>query len=331
MSERYVSLEYARDFARDTLVQFNTSKENASCVADALVAAEADGLTGHGLSRLPSYSAQAKTKKADGHAVPELSLPKPGTVFVDAMNGFAYPALRMGSASLVEAALANGIAMLGVTRSNHCGVAGHHVEKLSRRGLIAMMFANAPASIAPWGGSRALFGTNPLAFACPQKDREPVIVDLSVSKVARGNLLAAAQRSEPIPEGWALDTDGQPTTDAKAGLEGTMLPMGDAKGTALALMVEVLAATLLGANQSYNSSSFFNGEGDPPGTGQLMIGIDPFAFQDNFLEKIAKLILAIEEQTGARVPGHRRFENRKKSEQNGVMIPHSLMRALKEV
>ena len=331
MSDRNVSLEYARDFARDTLMQFNTSHDNASCVADALVAAEADGLRGHGLSRLPSYGAQAKSGKANGHAVPVLSHPRPGAVLVDAMDGFAYPALKMGSNALIDAAKRQGIAMLGVRRSNHCGVAGHHVEKLSNAGLVAMMFANAPASIAPWGGNRALFGTNPIAFSCPQKGRAPVVVDLSVSKTARGNLLAAAQRGDAIPEGWALDTDGNPTTDAKAGLEGTMLPMGDAKGTALALMVEILSATLIGANQSYNASSFFDGVGDPPGTGQLIIAIDPSVFKHSFLDNIADLIGSIEVQTGTRVPGERRLANRKQAEQNGVTITESLMQALKEV
>ena len=114
--------------------------------------------------------------------------------------------------------------------------------------MIAMMFANAPAAMAPWGGTRALFGTDPVAFACPLPDAAPIVVDLSLSKVARGHILTAIQKGEPIPEGWALDVDGKPTTDAKAALAGTMVPLGDAKGTALALMVELLAAGLTGAN-----------------------------------------------------------------------------------
>ena len=152
------------------------------------------------------------------------------------------------------------------------------VERLAQAGMVALFFANAPAAMAPWGGKRALFGTDPIAFACPLPDHAPIVVDMSLSKVARGHILAAIQKGEPIPEGWALDADGKPTTDAKAALAGTMVPLGDAKGTALALMVELLAAGLTGANFAHEASSFLDAEGPPPGTGQLIIAIDASAF-----------------------------------------------------
>ena len=120
------------------------------------------------------------------------------------------------------------------------------LEALAEAGMMAMMFANAPAAMAPWGGNRAVFGTDPVAFACPLQGRAPIVVDLSLSKVARGNIVTAKQRGEKIPEGWALDEHGKPTTDPDAALRGTMQPMGDAKGTALALMVELLAGALIG-------------------------------------------------------------------------------------
>ena len=121
---------------------------------------------------------------------------------------------------------------------------GRHVERLAEQGLVALFFANTPEAIAPWGGTRAVFGTNPIAFAAPLEGRAPVVVDLALSKVARGDIVAAKQRGEAIPAGWALDKDGRPTTDADAALAGTMIALGDAKGAALALMVEVLAAAL---------------------------------------------------------------------------------------
>ena len=142
---------------------------------------------------------------------------------------------------------------------------------------MALLFANTPAAMAPWGGAQALLGTNPIAFACPLPGREPIVVDLSLSKVARGNILAAKQRGERIPEGWALDEAGQPTTDPDAALRGTMLPLGDAKGTALALMVELLAAGLTGATYAAEASSFLDAKGPPPGTGQLIVAFDPAA------------------------------------------------------
>ena len=130
-----------------------------------------------------------------------------------------------------------------------------------------MILGNSPKAIAPWGGREGLFGTNPIAFAAPRRAAEPLLIDLSLSKVARGKVMVAAKNGTPIPEGWALDKEGRPTTDAKAALEGTMIPIGDAKGAALVLMVEVLAAALTGANYGFEASSFFTADGPPPGGG----------------------------------------------------------------
>ena len=186
------------------------------------------------------------------------------------------------------------------------------------------MFANTPAAIAPWGGAKGLFGTNPIAFACPLPGQSPIVVDLSLSKVARGNILAAKQKGEAIPAGWALDAQGKPTTDAAAALAGTMLPLGDAKGTALALMVELLAAGLTGANFAGEASSFLDAEGPPPGTGQLLIAFDPAAFGGT-LEHFGTLAAAIEAQPGARLPGVRRIASREKAAREGVMVSDALL------
>ena len=156
---------------------------------------------------------------------------------------------RWPSRELPAVAREQGIAAAAIRRSHHCGAAGHPVERLAEAGLVAILFANTPAAIAPWGGSVGVFGTNPIAFACPLPGRAPVVVDLSLSKVARGNILAAKQRGEPIPEGWALDRDG-PADDrsGRGASRARCCPLGDAKGTALALMVELLAAGLTGAD-----------------------------------------------------------------------------------
>ena len=307
-----LTLAEAEDLVVRTLTRCRTDADNAKSVARALVAAEAEGQKGHGLSRLPTYAGQAKAGKVDGFAKPSLEWRRPAAAVVDAKHGFAYPALDLSVAALPDAARVNGIAAAGITRSHHCGVAGHPVEKLAQRGLVALMFANTPAAIAPWGGVRAVFGTNPIAFACPLPDQPPIVVDLSLSKVARGNILAAKQKGQKIPDGWALDAEGKPTTDPAAALAGTMLPLGDAKGTALALMVELLAAGLTNANFAAEASSFLNAEGPPPGTGQLLIALDPEAFGGT-LAHFAVLAAAIETQPGARLPGARRLAARAKA------------------
>ncbi len=315
-----------------TLTRCKTDAGNARSVARALVAAEAEGQKGHGLSRVPTYAAQAKVGKVDGFARPALTWPRPAAAVIDARNGFAYPALDAALAALPDATRQYGIAAAGIHHSHHCGVAGHPVEHLAKEGLLALLFANTPGAIAPWGGARAVFGTNPIAFACPLPGEPPVVVDLSLSKVARGNILAARQKGEAIPEGWALDAAGQPTTDAAAALAGTMLPLGDAKGTALALMVELLAAGLTGANFAADASSFLDAEGGPPGTGQLLIAFDPTAVGgEGALAHFGTLAKAIHDQPGARLPGARRLAAREKAAREGLAISDRLLADIEAV
>ena len=190
--------------------------------------------------------------------------------------------------------------------------------------MLGLFFANTPAAIAPWGGELPVFGTNPIAFAAPLQG-EVVIVDFSVSKVARGRLVAAKQRGEKIPEGWALDPRGNPTSDPNEGLAGTMLPMGDAKGAALAFIVEVLAGCLAGAHLAFEASSFLDAKGPPPETGQLLLAMDPTAFGNSFSERMATLASAIQSQKGARIPGARRLSVRQMSFAEGISVPPELM------
>jgi (2R)-3-sulfolactate dehydrogenase (NADP+) len=327
-----LTLAEATTLVGETLARCRTSPANAACVARALVAAEADGLKGHGLSRVPSYAAQAKVGKVDGFATPTAARTRPATLAVDAGSGFAYPALDLAIAMLPEVARREGLAAAAIRRSHHCGAAGHPAERLAEAGLVALMFANTPAAIAPWGGTKGVFGTNPVAFACPLPDRPPIVVDLSLSKVARGNILAAQQRGERIPEGWALDATGRTTTDPAAALAGTMVPLGDAKGTALALMVELVAAGLTGSKFAAEASSFLDAEGEPPGTGQLIIALDPPAFGGTgLIARFAALADSIERQPGARLPGARRLANRQRAAFEGLVVGEALLGEIRNI
>ena len=331
MSSVRLTIAEAEDMVAAALERSGTSAVNARSVAAALVAAEADGLKGHGLSRVPTYAAQARVGKVDGRAVPTAAMPRPGLVAIDAAHGFAYPALALAEELLPDVTRRQGIAAAAIRRSHHCGAAGHPVERLAGAGLVSLLFANAPAAIAPAGGARALFGTNPIAFACPVEGRPPIVIDLSLSKVARGNVLAAKQRGEPIPEGWALDAAGRPTTDPVAALAGTMVPLGDAKGTVLALMVELLAAGLTDARYASEASSFLDAEGAPPGTGQLVIAIDPDAFGGNASARFALLAEMIEAEPGSRLPGSRRLALRAAARKDGLTVGEGLVREIKAI
>ena len=315
----------AREIARRVLQAAGTAPGNAESVARALVAAEADGLASHGLSRLPAYADQVKAGKVVGNAVAALTETAPGALKVDAKCGFAFPAIAAGLARAAEMAQRSGTVAVSVGNSHHFGVAAYHIEPLADKGLVALAFGNSPAAIAPWGGTKPIFGTNPIAFACPCPGREPLVIDLSLSKVARGKIMVAAQKGEAIPEGWALDADGKPTTDAKAALGGAMVAMGDAKGTALVLMVELLSAALSAAHFGYEASSFFDAKGGPPRVGQFFLVLDPARFAgETFASRVGDLVAAILAQPGARLPGDRRLAARAKAREQGIAISDDL-------
>ncbi|WP_414896523.1 Ldh family oxidoreductase [Rhodovulum sp. YEN HP10] len=302
-----------------------TSARNARSVARALVAAEIDGQAGHGFSRVASYAAQAGSGKVTGAACP-VAVRAGARVDIDARNGFAYPAIDLAIAELTEMAPEYGIAMAAISRSHHCGQLGAHVERLAEAGVAALMVANTPKAMAPWGGRAALFGTNPIAFAAPRPGHPPLVIDLSLSKVARGKVMAASKSGQPIPEGWALDAEGRPTTDPEAALGGTMVPAGDTKGAALALVVEILAATLTGANRSDEASSFFEAEGAPPGVGQTILAFD-VARVPGFGERLEGLLGAMLAQEGTRLPGQKRLRGRADSA-GRVRVPGHIMEEL---
>lgn len=327
MNQTTIAADELEALITAALVASQTSHANARSVARALAQAEIDGQAGHGLSRVPTYAAQAKVGKVDGHAVPRVQQTRPGSLMIDVANGFAYPALDLAITQLPGLASVNGIAAAGFVRSHHFGVAGRHVERLAEAGLVALAFGNTPKAIPPWGGKRPLFGTNPIAFAAPRSGEPPIVVDLALSQVARGKILTAAQKGEPVPPTWAVDEDGRPTTDAKVALKGALQPIGGAKGAALALMVEVLAAALTGAHFGFETSSFLDAEGPPPAVGQLLLAIDPGAFagEDVFADRIAALTGAIGDDAGARLPGDRRIALRATAARQGVTVDAGLL------
>ena len=277
--------------------------------ARALVLAEQEGLASHGLARAPFYAAQMRSGKVDAKAQPKVEVDG-AVIRVDAGFGLAFAAVDAGAQAARDVVRALGVAVVTIKRSHHFGVAGQAVEPFARDGLVALAFANAPAAMAPWGGSRALYGTNPVAFACPRAEGAPLVIDLSLSHVARGKVMLAQKAREPIPEGWALAPDGSPTTDADAAMAGTMVPSGGAKGAALALMVEMLTAGLAGANFAWQASSLFDDVGPPPNLGQFILVLDPARFAPGFAERAEAMFAAIEAQDGARLPGARRLAER---------------------
>jgi (2R)-3-sulfolactate dehydrogenase (NADP+) len=315
-----ISLSDASDLAQSALMSAGVSTDAARSVANALIAAEAEGQVGHGFSRLGDYVAQARSGKVNCHAKIVTKSVYPASLLTDADCGFAFPAIDAALEAGLPVARKLGIAIMGVTNSHHCGALSLHVEKIAQAGLIGLMFANAPKAIAPWGAHVPVFGTNPIAFAVPRDNADPLVIDLSLSKVARGKVMDAHKSGRTIPEGWALDPDGRPTTDAKSALDGTMVPIGEAKGASLALMVEILSALFTGAALSQEAGSFFDAEGAPHRVGQTMIAIRPGA-DSGFAVRLEGLLAMIEDMDGARLPGTRRLAAIRNAQANGLHVP----------
>jgi (2R)-3-sulfolactate dehydrogenase (NADP+) len=325
-------LAEAEDLCVRALRASNVSEANARSTARALVNAEADGQKGHGLSRIPSYSGQALSGKVDGLAIPSLSRPGTALIRVNAKSGFAYPAIDLACETLPAIVEVTGVASACIYNSHHLGQAGAHAERLANAGLVAMVFSNSPKAINFWGGREPMMGTNPIAFAAPRANGEPLVIDLALSKVARGKILAAKNAGKKIPDSWALNADGEPTDDPAEAMQGSMLPIGDAKGAALVLMVELLAAALTGSNFGYEASSFFDADGDSPGIGHTIIVFDPaMTSGGRFAERMDNIVGAIEHTDGARLPGTSRLENRQQVMQNGMDISAALYKDIEAI
>ena len=320
-----------RDLAQSALLRAGASAAMASVTARALAEAEAQGLSSHGMARVAQYATHLRNGRADGRAVAVIARERGGAILVDARCGLAFPACALAVAEAIRRARDYGIAFAGVTNSHHFGVAAWHLEPVAAAGMVGLAFANSPAAMPAVGGRRALFGTNPIAAVFPRRDSMPLSIDLSLSEAARGKVMVAAKEGRPIPLGWALDRDGQPTTDAKAALAGSMLAMGGTKGAMLALIVELLVTALTGAALGFEASSFFVDEGNRPRIGQAFLVIDPDALagRDVFDERIETLIAAMQQDDGVRLPGARRAARAAKAQVQGVEIPQALAEQLR--
>jgi len=317
-----LSKDEAYSLAYKKFSEILTDEYVLQTICHSLVTAELDSIPSHGFSRILFYYAQAKSGKINIKASISINTVN-NAVMVSADNGFAFPAIGRGLEKAEEALQKNTVVLLTVSHSHHCGVLGQHVEYMARKGYIGFAFSNTPKAMAPFGGNAALFGTNPLAFACPYAEN-PLVIDMSLSKIARGKILNAKLKNESIPDDWAIDKDGNPTTDPGEALNGSLLPIAGAKGTALALLVEIMSASLTASFFSYEASSFFEAEGPYPNIGQSFIFINPIQVNPHFQTSVQTLCAEILKQKNTRISGMKRFKSRAQKIKDGIDIPDEL-------
>ncbi len=300
-----VSLDTIERTTNEALLRHGASPEVAQSVAHAVRIAERNGNKICGLYYLESYCTQLKTGRVQGAIEPVVTNDRPGVVRVDAGFGFAQPAFAAGLPAAVESARNNGICALSIEHAHTCTSLGYFTEQLAQQNLLAIGSTNASARVAPPGGSTPLLGTNPFAMAVPDGNGGIAFqFDFSTSAVALGKITMAAAAGESIPLGWAVDADGQPTTDPNAALQGSLVSAGGYKGFGLGLLVEVLASALTGGRRSVDVPPLKAPEGPAHDLGQFYIAIDPSAFSDTgFYDHLAELAASVADQPGARLPG----------------------------
>jgi len=324
-----LSLADANALVQRALIACGANDAMAASTAQALVRADAQGLSSHGLSRVPQYATHLRNGRANGAAVPTIAKQKGAALLIDAHQGLAFPACDMAISIGIETARELGVCFVGVTKSHHCSVVVDHLRAVAAAGMVGIGFSNSPAAMPAAGGRHPIFGTNPIAAAFPRRRTAPLLIDLSLSEVARGKLMVAAKEGRTIPLGWALDVNGQPTTDPKAGLAGSMLAIGaasSAKGAMLALVVELLVTTVIGAQFGFEADTFFEDAGNQPRIGQSFLLIDPGALAGNdaYLDRLEVLLTEMLRDDGVRLPGARRLELEAAAQTRGISIPDVL-------
>ncbi|KHL73203.1 lactate dehydrogenase [Pseudomonas putida] len=303
----------------------------AGVLAHNCASAQRDGAHSHGVFRMPGYVSTLASGWVNGCAVPQVADVAAGFVRVDAGGGFAQPALAAARAMLVEKARSAGIAVLAIHNSHHFAALWPDVEPFADEGLVALSVVNSMTCVVPHGARKPLFGTNPIAFAAPCAGHDPIVFDMATSAMAHGDVQIAARAGQQLPEGMGVDADGQPTTEPRAILEGgALLPFGGHKGSALSMMVELLAAALTGGHFSWEFDWASHPGAKTPWTGQLIIVIDPSKAEgDRFAQRSRELVEQMQAVGLSRMPGERRYREREIAQREGVAVTELELQELK--
>lgn len=327
MNEIVLSLDDVHALAMRVLTHNGMSDAHARAIANVIMQGQRDECHSHGVYRLLVCVRSLRKGKVDPQATPTLRPLSSSIVAVDAHRGFSLLSFETGLPVLVEMTRQHGIAAMAINNCYHFSALWPEVEAIAAAGLAGIAMNPSHNWVAPEGGNRPVFGTNPIAFAWPRPGRTPFVFDFATSAIARGDIELHAKQGKPIPSHWAIDVDGQPTTDPKVALQGAMRTFGGHKGSALAAMVELLGGALIGDMTSQESMEFDDGVGATPCHGELVIAFDPKVFLGDDLgaglargERMLDAIVA----QGARLPSQRRFDARARSIANGVRIPRPL-------
>ena len=330
-----LTLDEVDDLARRALAACGAQGRQLDIAVQSVVDAECDGIRTVGLGYLPLYCGHLQVGKINRMAQPGHEKIAPSVLRSDADSGFAHAAYVEAESDFYALARSQGIAALSIVDSYSAGVVGWFVQRMAAAGLVGIGFANSPSAVAPAPGAKPFFGTNPMAFALPRADGEPIIADMATSQVALVTIKQAAAAGRAIPQGWGYDAAGRDTTDAAAVIDGGALaPAGGYKGMLLGLLVDVLAGVLGGPNCSFQAPVFKNNTGGEPKVGQFFIAVSPGTVTPGgdsaYAARVETMLAALAAEPGVRLPGARRHEFRARAAAGGVEVPLELIEKLEQ-
>lgn len=323
-----LSLDQATGLCRMAVLGAGASDEVARSLAAASVAAEAEGNATVGLSHLVDYLEALEAGRIDGKAEPVVSRPALSVYLSDARGGIAHTGFDRSIDDLAKAAKLFGIALFSQKNAYTCGALGYFTRRLAEKGLVAFAATNSPALLAGAGSTKPVYGTNPLSFSAPAADGPPLVIDQSSSAAAFVKIRKAAEAGEKIPEGWALDASGNPTTDPATAMKGALVAFGGNRGANIALIVEVLAAGLSGANWSLEAPSFSDGS-QSPGGGLFILAIEPKLIDAGFEQRMAGQLERLRGY-GVHIPGRAGVDAAERATAHGLTVPKEVVARISE-
>ncbi|HWO76171.1 MAG TPA: Ldh family oxidoreductase [Bacillus sp. (in: firmicutes)] len=329
-----------RQFCEELLTRIGMAEENAKVVADSLIQANLEGIDSHGISRLPIYVKRFMDKRITLNPSIQMTKMTPSILIVDGDHGLGHIVSYYAIKEAIGMSKENGMTAIAIKNSNHFGTASYFCQLACEQNLACIALTNSPPGIAPWGGKEAFFGTNPIAFGFPTGTDQPVIIDLSTSIVARGKIILAAKQGNRIPDDWAIDDEGKPTNDPEAALRGSLLPIGGAKGSALALAVEILTGVLTGSAFGPHVKNIYDDretEYAKVGHFFILMDIEKFMELNMFFASIQNLLDEMKSVSKAegtkeiRYPGERRKKDSEKKRKEGILLSSSVEMELLEI
>jgi len=326
-----------RKFCISLAKQYGVPEEEATILIESLIDANLKGIDTHGVSRLQIYLKRVEEGLIDPGAVMEFNQGSSAAGVLDANNGFGQVAGVRGMEQAISLARTHGTGAVGIRNSQHFGAAGYYCEKAVREEFIGLTLTNSEPAMPPWGGYEAFFGTNPIALGVPTGTGPPILIDLSTSIVARGQIIAASQRGDSIPEGWAVDSKGNITTESEKALDGAVLPMAGAKGYALALLVDLLSGVLSGAGFGDRVGSMYEDFTRTANVGHfaMVLNIEAFLDKETLFKRVDALREALKsldtrpDADEIRLPGERSYRTREERVQEGIPVGDEVVEQLK--